>query len=52
LAVLAPDVFAAAAASPDIVALRSDLPDQLVEIITDRAARCLTLMDLSRDPRT
>lgn len=52
LAVLAPDAFAASAANADIVALKSDLPGRLVDIIADRAARCIKLMDLSGGQRT
>jgi serine/threonine-protein kinase HipA len=51
LAALAPDAFAASAASADIVSLKSDLPHKLVDIIADRAARCIKLMDLSRHQR-
>ena len=51
LAALAPDAFAESAAAADIVALKSDLPDRLVDIVADRVARCIKLMDLSRSQR-
>jgi len=35
-----PDAFADAAAAPDVVALRRDLPARLVDRVADRAARC------------
>lgn len=41
LAARAPDAFAESAANADIVALRSDLPNKLVDIIAQRAARCI-----------
>jgi serine/threonine-protein kinase HipA len=45
------EAFAEAAASPDVVDLRRDLPSLLVGIIADRAARCEKLMDLDRGSR-
>lgn len=51
LAALAPDAFAASAADADVVALKSALPGRLVDIIADRAARCIKLMDLSGGQR-
>lgn len=51
LATVAPDAFADSAANADIVALKSDLPDKLVDIIAERAARCIKLMYLSSDQR-
>ena len=44
LATLAPDVFAEAAKSPDVVALGRPMPARLVDLIADRAARCLKLI--------
>jgi serine/threonine-protein kinase HipA len=51
---LVAQAFAEAAAAPDVVALGRDLPSQLVEILTDRAARCAKLIDPagSASPRT
>lgn len=37
--------FSEAAAAPDVIALRRDLPGRLVEIIADRAARCKRLIE-------
>jgi serine/threonine-protein kinase HipA len=48
MAALTPDAFAASAASADIVALKSKLPDKLVDIIAERVTRCIKLMDLGR----
>lgn len=48
LAALAPDAFASSAASADIVALKSKLPNNLVDIIAERVTHCIKLMDLSR----
>lgn len=41
LAARAPDAFAESAANADIVALKSDLPNKLVDIIAQRAGRCV-----------
>ncbi len=45
LAGIAPKAFAEAAADPAVRALDSDLPDRLVDLVADRAARCLALLD-------
>ncbi len=45
LAMAAPDAFAAAAKSPDVVVLERELPDRVTELVADRAARCLALID-------
>jgi serine/threonine-protein kinase HipA len=45
LAGAAPDAFADAAASAEVKALRSDLPGHLVDLIADRARRCIELLD-------
>jgi len=45
LATTAPDAFAEAARSPDIVALRRSLPARLVDLVAARSARCLQLLD-------
>ncbi len=47
LAELAPDAFSAAATSPEVKALASDLPATLVDLIAGRARRCLELLDRS-----
>ncbi len=39
-----PDAFADAAAAPDVVALRRDLPARLVDRVADRAGRCARLI--------
>jgi hypothetical protein len=44
LALRAPDAFADAASSPDIVTLGRELPGRLVDLVADRAARCLQLL--------
>jgi len=41
----APDAFAAAAGTPEVTSLASDLPARLVDLIADRAQRCLELLD-------
>jgi serine/threonine-protein kinase HipA len=51
LAAVAPDAFAESASDADIVTLNSDLPDKLVAIIAERAARCIELIDLSSAQR-
>jgi len=45
LAETAPDAFAAAASTPEVTSLASDLPARLVDLIADRAQRCLDLLD-------
>jgi serine/threonine-protein kinase HipA len=40
----APDAFADAAKAADVVALARPMPDRLVDLITDRAARCTRLI--------
>jgi serine/threonine-protein kinase HipA len=44
LAAHAPDAFAAAASSQDIVSLKRDLPGRLVDRVAARAARCVQLL--------
>jgi hypothetical protein len=39
------DAFVEAASAPDVVALRRNLPDRLVDMIADRAKRCAQLID-------
>lgn len=45
LAEVAPDAFSEAASTPAVEALASDLPARLVDLIADRARRCLELLD-------
>jgi serine/threonine-protein kinase HipA len=45
LAIAAPDAFSDAAAVPDITDLDRDLPKQLVDLVAERAARCVKLLD-------
>jgi serine/threonine-protein kinase HipA len=52
LAEIAPDAFSAAAAAPEVQTLASDLPDRLVDLVADRARRCLELLDRSADGTT
>jgi serine/threonine-protein kinase HipA len=44
LGLAAPDAFADAAREPDVVALDRPLPGQLVDLVADRAKRCLALL--------
>ncbi len=44
LARIAPDAFADAASAPDVVALQRELPGQLVQLVANRARRCLELL--------
>ncbi|MGA2012958.1 MAG: type II toxin-antitoxin system HipA family toxin [Solirubrobacteraceae bacterium] len=44
LARIAPDAFADAVSAPDVVALRRELPGRLLDLVADRASRCLTLL--------
>jgi serine/threonine-protein kinase HipA len=44
LARIAPDAFADAASAPEVVALQRELPGQLVQLVADRARRCLELL--------
>jgi serine/threonine-protein kinase HipA len=45
LASVAPDAFASAASEPDIKALSRPLPDRIVDLIADRVARCVRVLD-------
>lgn len=45
LASAAPDAFSAAAGAPEVEALASDLPGRLVDLIAERATRCLEVLD-------
>ncbi|MFL5818975.1 MAG: type II toxin-antitoxin system HipA family toxin [Conexibacter sp.] len=44
LAVLAPDVLADAIAAPEVTALERPLPARLLDLVADRAGRCLHLL--------
>jgi serine/threonine-protein kinase HipA len=44
LATLAPDAFADAAQAPDVATLGRPMPARLVDLVADRAARCLRLI--------
>jgi serine/threonine-protein kinase HipA len=44
LAHVAPDAFADAANEPDVVALDRPLPQRLVDLVADRAKRCLAIL--------
>jgi serine/threonine-protein kinase HipA len=45
LAVLAPDALADAIAAPEVTALDRRLPARLLDLVADRAGRCLRLLD-------
>ncbi len=45
LARIAPDAFADAVSAPDVVALQRELPGRLLDLVADRARRCLELLD-------
>ena len=45
LASVAPRAFADAAAAPEVAAIGGDLPSRLVDLIADRADRCLRLIE-------
>jgi serine/threonine-protein kinase HipA len=51
LAKVAPDAFSAAAGTPEVEALASDLPARLVDLIADRSRRCLKVTS-SAAPRS
>jgi serine/threonine-protein kinase HipA len=45
LARITPDAFADAASAAEVEALQRDLPGQLLQLVADRARRCLELLD-------
>jgi serine/threonine-protein kinase HipA len=45
LAAIAPDAFSAAAGTPAVEDLASDLPGRLTDLIAERSRRCLELLD-------
>ncbi len=47
LAVITPEAFAAAVGAPEVMSLNRDLPARLLDLVADRARRCLTLLTLS-----
>jgi serine/threonine-protein kinase HipA len=47
---LAPDAFSDAAKAPEIVKLARPMPGRLVDLIADRAARCMSLVAVSAEP--
>lgn len=49
LAGIVTEVFAEAAAAPDVIALKRELPRRLVDIIADRAKRCQKLIDVGQN---
>ena len=48
LAQIAPEAFADAVRAPEVVALRRDLPSRLLDLVADRARRCLETMTPTR----
>jgi len=44
LALAAPDAFADAASQPDVTSLARPLPQRLVDLVADRAKRCLAIL--------
>jgi hypothetical protein len=50
LAEIAPDAFADAVRAPEVVALRRELPGRLLELVADRARRCLELLAKTPSP--
>ena len=48
LTLIAPDTFADAADEPDIVALERPLPKRLVDLVADRAKRCLAVLQAAK----
>jgi serine/threonine-protein kinase HipA len=44
LAQIAPEAFADAARAPEVVALKRELPSRLLDLVADRARRCLEVL--------
>lgn len=44
LAEIAPDAFAAAVGAPEVTALERELPSRLLDLVADRAHRCLEIL--------
>lgn len=51
LAIIAPDAFADAANEPDVIALDRPLPKRLVDLVADRARRCLAILPTAATAR-
>jgi len=47
LAEIAPEAFAAAVGAPEVTALNRELPSRLLDLVADRARRCLDVLNLS-----
>ena len=45
LVAAAPGAFASAASEPDITELNRPLPNRMVDLVADRAARCVRVLD-------
>lgn len=45
LACRAPDAFSESAGAPDVVELQSSLPARLVDLVAERCARCMAILD-------
>jgi serine/threonine-protein kinase HipA len=52
LAARAPDAFADAASSPDVLTLGSELPERLTDLVAGRAARCVGVLETARAAAT
>jgi serine/threonine-protein kinase HipA len=50
LARIAPQAFAEAVDAPEVTALNRDLPGRLLELVDDRARRCLEVLSMSPTP--
>jgi serine/threonine-protein kinase HipA len=48
LAEIAPDVFAAAVHAPEVTALKRELPSRLLDLVADRAQRCMAILTATR----
>jgi len=44
LAEIAPDAFAAAVVAPEVTALKRELPSRLLDLVANRAHRCLEIL--------
>ena len=50
LAEIAPDAFAAAVGAPEVRALKRELPSRLLDLVANRADRCLEILAPTRTP--
>jgi serine/threonine-protein kinase HipA len=48
LAEIAPDAFAAAVRTPQVTALQRELPSRLLDLVADRAHRCMAILTATR----